>query len=199
MKSIGFGTGAATLHLGTAMASRHAAAMQALLDAAGSVATGEPAKNGGLPPEKILLRGSCRRGASMKNLLVKVFTWWNGATIGTQVWTWLYGELVGEDEFGNRYYRTRHGKIDPSLGFERRWVVYLGLAEASMVPPSWHAWLHHTVDVPPTQEKIEPRSWWKPHRPNLTGTPGAARPSGSTLAQGRRPRATGDYSPWRPE
>jgi NADH:ubiquinone oxidoreductase subunit len=135
----------------------------------------------------------------MKNLLVKVFTWWNGATIGTDVWTWLYGELVGEDEFGNRYYRTRHGKIDPSLGFERRWVIYRGLAEASTVPPSWHGWLHHTVDVPPTQERVEPRPWWKPHRPNLTGTPGAVRPTGSTLAQGRRPRATGDYNPWRPE
>ena len=54
------------------------------------------------------------------------------------------------DEFGNRYYRTKGGKIDPTLGFERRWVIYNGVAEASTVPPSWHGWLHHTVDVPPT-------------------------------------------------
>jgi NADH:ubiquinone oxidoreductase subunit len=52
--------------------------------------------------------------------------------------------------------------------------------------------------VPPTQEKVAPRPWWKPHRPNLTGTPGAHRPTGSTLAQGRRPKATGDYKPWTP-
>ena len=38
-----------------------------------------------------------------------------------------YGELVGEDEFGNRYYRTKGGKIDPTLGFERRWVIYNGV------------------------------------------------------------------------
>jgi NADH:ubiquinone oxidoreductase subunit len=69
--------------------------------------------------------------------------WWNGWTIGTQVWTSLYGEFVGEDEFGNRYFRTRGGKIDPNLGFERRWVIYNGVAEASTVPPSWHGWLHH--------------------------------------------------------
>ena len=50
----------------------------------------------------------------------------------------LYGEVVGEDEFGNRYYRTKGGKIDPSLGFERRWVIYNGVAEASTIPPSWH-------------------------------------------------------------
>ncbi len=90
----------------------------------------------------------------MKIFLLRMFTWWNGQTFGTQWWTWLYGEFVGDDEFGNRYYRTKGGKIDPTLGFERRWVIYSGVAEASMVPPSWHGWLHHTVDVPPTQEKV---------------------------------------------
>jgi NADH:ubiquinone oxidoreductase subunit len=135
---------------------------------------------------------------SIKTFFARIFTWWNGATIGTQVWTALYGELVGEDEFGNRYYRTKGGKIDPTLRFERRWVIYNGYAEASMIPPSWHGWIHHTVDVPPTQETVTPRVWWKPHRPNLTGTPAAARPPGSTLAQGRRPKATGDYKAWTP-
>jgi NADH:ubiquinone oxidoreductase subunit len=128
----------------------------------------------------------------MKTFLLRFFTWWNGQTFGTQLWTARFGALVGEDEFGNRYYRTKGGKIDPMLGFERRWVIYNGVAEASCVPPTWHGWLHHTVDELPTEEQVTPRSWWKPHRPNLTGTPGAHRPTGSTLAQGRRPRATGD-------
>jgi NADH:ubiquinone oxidoreductase subunit len=136
--------------------------------------------------------------ALMKQFLLKFFTWWSGQTFGTQLWTWRFGELVGEDEQGNRYYRTKGRKIDPTLGFERRWVIYNGVAEASTIPPAWHGWMHHMVDVLPTQEHIEPRPWWKPHRPNLTGTPGAQRPTGSTLAQGRRPRATGDYKPWVP-
>ena len=129
---------------------------------------------------------------------VRLFTWWNGATLSTGLWTLLYGERVGEDEFGNVYYRTRGGKIDSALGFERRWVIFRGIAEASTVPPTWHGWLHHTVDVPPTEEKVRIYSWEKPHRPNLTGTPAAHRPSGSTLAQGRRPKATGDYKAWNP-
>jgi NADH:ubiquinone oxidoreductase subunit len=33
----------------------------------------------------------------------------------------------------------------------------------------------------------------------LTGTPAANRPSGSTLSQGRRPMATGDYKAWNPD
>jgi NADH:ubiquinone oxidoreductase subunit len=134
----------------------------------------------------------------MKTFLLRLFTWWNSQTFGTQWWTWLYGEFVGADEFGNRYFRTKGGKIDPTLGLERRWVIYRGVAEASTVPPSWHGWLHHTVDVPPTRESVRTYSWEKPHRANLTGTPAAYRPSGSTLAQGRRPQATGDYKAWNP-
>src|ERR1700756_5695529 len=134
----------------------------------------------------------------MKAFLLRLFTWWNSQTFGTQLWTWLYGESVGEDEFGNRYYRTKGGKIDPVLKFERRWVIYNGYAEATTVPPGWHGWLHHTVDVPPSQASAKAWPWEKPHRPNLTGTPMAYRPSGSVLAEGRRPPATGDYEPWTP-
>jgi NADH:ubiquinone oxidoreductase subunit len=136
--------------------------------------------------------------ARMKKFLLKVFTWWNGQTFGTQLWTYRFGELVGEDEQGNRYYRTRGGKIDPTLNFERRWVIYNGLAEASRIPTGWHSWMHHIVDTPPTQDGYKPREWEKPHVPNLTGTPYAYRPSGSTLASGKRPKATGDYVPWTP-
>jgi NADH:ubiquinone oxidoreductase subunit len=139
-----------------------------------------------------------RRLAHMKQFFLKMFTWWNGQTIGTQLWTWRFGELVGQDVQGNRYYRTAGGKIDPVLHFERRWVIYNGLAEASRIPAEWHGWIHHTVDVPPTQDGYKPREWEKPHQPNLTGTPLAYRPSGSTLASGRRPKATGDYQAWTP-
>jgi NADH:ubiquinone oxidoreductase subunit len=53
-------------------------------------------------------------------------------------------------------------------------------------------WLHHTVDVAPTEESFTPREW------KMTGTPAAYRPPGSTLAIGHRPKATGDYQPWTP-
>ncbi len=53
----------------------------------------------------------------MKQFFLKFFTWWNGQTFGTQLWTWRYGELVGEDEQGNRYYRTtrRQDRSDARL------------------------------------------------------------------------------------
>src|SRR6201996_6804981 len=121
-------------------------------------------------------RSLFNRRIRMKLFFLKIFTWWNGQTFGTQLWTWRFGELVGEDEQGNRYFRTKGGTIDPTLGFQRRWVVYNGYAEATRIPPAWHGWLHHTVDVAPTEESYTPREWEKPHRPNMTGTPAAYRP-----------------------
>lgn len=124
-------------------------------------------------------------------LLKETFAWWTGNTYGTRLFTLLKGVPVGEDEFGNRYYRERNGK--------RRWVIYRDLAEASKVPPDWHGWLHYTVDQLPTEEDYTPKPWQKAHQPNMTGTPAAYRPRGSTQIRGDRPPATGDYEPWRPE
>lgn len=116
-------------------------------------------------------------------------------TLITRVMTWLQGERVGADSFGNRYYRERTKPMDRR---RRRWVVYRGEDEASRVPPAWHAWLHYTIDDPPDLDRSEKRLWQKEHMPNLTGTPDAYRPPGHTLEGGRRAQATGDYEPWRP-
>jgi NADH:ubiquinone oxidoreductase subunit len=116
-------------------------------------------------------------------------------TLGTRLFTWLNGQRVGEDEFGNRYFRARR---KDRWGRERRWVVYDGEVEASRVPPEWHAWLHHTTDEVPPPGGGPKRPWQKPHVPNLTGTALAYRPAGSVLKGGKRDRATGDYEPWRP-
>ena len=134
----------------------------------------------------------------MKQFLLQFFTWWNGATLGTRFYTWRFGEFVGTDEFGHRYYRAKGHVIDPSIGAERRWVIYNGEADASKVPPGWRGWLSHTFERPPTEEPYTPRAWEMPHLPNITGTPQAYRPRGSQLATGQRPAATGDYVPWTP-
>lgn len=130
--------------------------------------------------------------------LLQILTWWHGQTLNTRFHTWRHGEFVGHDEFGNSYYRTKGGAIDPALGFERRWVIYAGQSEGSMTPPGWFGWLHHTVDTPPTQETYIPKDWELPHKPNMSGTPQAYRPQGSILRAGRRPPATGDYQAWTP-
>jgi NADH:ubiquinone oxidoreductase subunit len=123
-------------------------------------------------------------------------------TIGTRLFTWLRGELVGTDQFGNRYYRERGQRALVRGGGrqsrQKRWVMYNGVAEASKVPAMWHAWLHHTIDTVPTDAGKKRYAWEKDHLPNLTGTPLAYRPAGSVLRGGHRAPAAGDYEPWQP-
>jgi NADH:ubiquinone oxidoreductase subunit len=125
------------------------------------------------------------------SLLNRFFTWWNGQTIGTALYTRRNGQRVGEDGQGNVYYQTADGK--------RRWVIYNGESEASRVPPDWHGWLHHTFEAPPSVKPLETKPWERPHRPNMTGTNAAYLPPGSVETPARRPRATGDYEAWQPE
>jgi NADH:ubiquinone oxidoreductase subunit len=128
---------------------------------------------------------------------IEIFAWWTGSSFGQRFTLWRTGaSFVGEDELGNRYYRAANW---PPLG-ERRYVVYAsGDWDASQVPPGWRGWLTHTLAEPPSITPLTVRSWQKGWVPNLTGTPGAYRPPGSTLASGRRPEATGDYDAWSPE
>jgi NADH:ubiquinone oxidoreductase subunit len=119
-------------------------------------------------------------------------------TIATRLYTWLRGERVGSDEFGNAYYRDKTGARRFAGSREKRWVLYKGEAEASKVPPEWHAWLHHIVKEPPPPGGVARKPWQKEHLPNLTGTTGAYRPPGHEYKGGHRARATGDYEPWVP-
>lgn len=129
-------------------------------------------------------------------MLKRIFTWWNGATLGALFDITRRGTFVGEDEQGNRYYQERRPSLE---GRNRRYVVYRGLAEASKVPPDWHAWMHYTLDEPPTVTPLPRQAWEKPHKPNLTGTVGAYRPKGSLARGGVRQPASADYEAWTPD
>jgi NADH:ubiquinone oxidoreductase subunit len=121
--------------------------------------------------------------------LKRAVTWWHGHTLNTWLDTRLHGVFVGEDEQGNRFYRSRDGR--------RRWVLYNGEAEASRISPDWHGWLHHTWDLPPTEAPPRRKPWEKPHQENRTGTAEAYAPPGSirrAVPAGRR-----DYEAWVPE
>lgn len=122
----------------------------------------------------------------------KIFTWWNGATVGTALFTRMNGDEVGKDDAGNVYFAS--GGKNP-----RRWVIYNGNNDGSRVPPEWQAWLRGTIDDLPEKSLPPRRAFQKPAEPNLTGTLAAFRPDGA-LGSGRiRPASTGDYQPWIPE
>ena len=126
---------------------------------------------------------------SILNTLLRAVTWWNGATLNTQIFTARKGVKVGEDNEGNVFYRT----ADDS----KRWVIFNGEAEASRVDPDWHGWLHRTWDEPPTDKPLAHKTWEKPHQENLTGTALAYTPAGSLRRA--EPVERKDYEAWSPE
>lgn len=125
------------------------------------------------------------------NFILRLLTWWNGQTIGTQLFTWRRGQRVGADAQGNVFYQTRDAK--------RRWVIYNGESQASRVSPDWHGWLHFTWDQPPTTQPLAHKPWEVPHHENLTGTAAAYAPAGSIRRAGAAAPARSDYEAWRPE
>ena len=94
--------------------------------------------------------------------------------LGTILMTRLFGVQVGQDAYGNRYFRSRREK---DSGRESRWVLYKHEPEPSLVPPAWYGWLHHMCDEPLPNGGENLYVWQKPHQPNLSGTDAAPLPA----------------------
>jgi NADH:ubiquinone oxidoreductase subunit len=122
-------------------------------------------------------------------LLKRIFTWWDGATLGTALQVRLRGTKVGSDSLGNLYYGTKDG---------RRWVVYVGANDPSLIPPEWYSWLHHQIDSVPDEAMPPAPKFLREPTGNRTGTPLAYRPSGAMERGGLRQAASGDYEAWTP-
>lgn len=129
-------------------------------------------------------------------ILASIFTWWNGATVGTALHTWRFGGKVGQDDWGNLYFQSKNPN---AAGHRRRWVIYKGANDASRVPPEWHSWLHGQAEDVPDNALPPARAWAKPPVPNLTGTAQAYRPAGALESGGVRAASTGDYEAWSPD
>ena len=99
--------------------------------------------------------------------LKQIFTWWYKQTFGTFLLTFFFGKLVGKDQYGNKYYRSKKDK---------RWVIYAKDIEASKITNDWVLWMHHTVDEIPNL-KNKKYLWEKTHSENLTGSSKSYKPS----------------------
>jgi len=80
-----------------------------------------------------------------------------------------FGDLIGEDKFGNKYYQNKLYYIGRS-----RWVEYSPQYgwdyDGSQVPAEWHRWLHYMTDDPPTLVQPPQSSWMIDHKQNFSGT-----------------------------
>ena len=126
----------------------------------------------------------------LKNFFKILFTWWNGKTLGTLLFTWRKGIFVGEDSFGNKFYKNETD--------EKRWVIYEDNSEASKIDPNWHSWIRFTVKESPSK-KTNKYKWEKPYIENLTGLASVYRPNKLILEKNlKKTKIETDYSSWEP-
>ena len=118
-------------------------------------------------------------------------------SLGTIIYTWFKGNLIGSDEYGNKYYINC--KKD-NLKTTKRWVIFKDEKEASKVPSHWHAWLHRTVDEPPVNY-LKKYSWQKNHLENQTGTENAYFPDAHPLNNSKKNNdiKNTEYESWKPK
>ena len=112
----------------------------------------------------------------MINFLKLIFTWWHRQTLGTFIYTLIFGKYVGLDEFGNKYYSNSAGK---------RWVIYRDSIESTKIPPEWYLWIHF-LEKNKSSNNITKFFWQKKHRENLTGTKEAHKPEGSLSSNSKK-------------
>ena len=115
--------------------------------------------------------------------------------LGTTLYTLIYGNLVGKDEYGNKYY-CNSKNFESELA--KRWVIYFKEIEASKVPAHWHAWLHKTINKPPIDYKHKYK-WQKDHTQNMTGTKQAYFPPSYPLSKKyNSDQEKNEYESWTP-
>ena len=118
----------------------------------------------------------------MLTLFKELFIWWNRQTIGTRIQTMLFGKLVGKDDLGNKYYKSKNGK---------RWVIYKDEIDASKIPNEWYSWIHFTKNKIENTHELNKFDWQKPHKSNQTGTEGAYHPNKNKNATKKK------YNSWK--
>ena len=96
----------------------------------------------------------------VRRLLEFLFTWWNGNTLGTKLYTFLNGKKVGDDYFGNSYFESKDKK--------NRWCIYSNQSDASKISPEWNSWLRFISDTSPKSIGT-PHNWQKLFNGNETG------------------------------
>ncbi len=128
----------------------------------------------------------------LKRILRFLFTWWNGVTVGTKLFTFLKGKKVGEDYFGNFYYESKDKKS--------RWCIYSNESEASKISPEWNSWLRF-ISVASPKDNETNYKWQKLFDGNLTGLDSAYKPSAvkNSGSEHDLDSYQSDYKAWKPE
>ena len=103
---------------------------------------------------------------------------------------------VGNDEKGNRYYKSN---ISYGTKKEKRWVLYYkNNNDPTSINPEWHGWLHYIIDDIPDTKAKKKFKWQKKLLPNLTGTKEFYKQEGHLLNKNKLLLKRKKYESWDP-
>lgn len=108
--------------------------------------------------------------------------------MGMCFFMWCKGEFVGEDEFGNKYYKECGGK--------KCWVVYNGLVEVLFILLGWYGWIYYCVDMVLFEESYKVKFWQQFYEVNYIGMFGVYCLYGFILIFEKCLEVIGDYQVW---
>jgi len=84
-------------------------------------------------------------------------------SIGTILYTILFGNQVGYDNNNNKFYTNKNKS--------KRWVIYDKVVDPSAIGVNWHSWLHYTTNIVPRSGKDKFLcEWQKSNQGNDTGS-----------------------------
>ncbi len=91
---------------------------------------------------------------------------------GTLIYSFLFGEKVGQDIKGNKFFINRGKK-------NKKWVLFKSKVDPTQLSVEWHQWLTDLdkFDVPKTS--LKNYKWQKDRDSNRTGTKKAYHPKSS--------------------
>lgn len=68
-------------------------------------------------------------------------------SLGTYLYTKIFGNLVGTDSLGNAYYESNQKRW---FGKKNRWTIYCKKNNSiANIDSSWFQWCHYLSDIPP--------------------------------------------------
>mmetsp|Transcript_18038 Transcript_18038/g.31322 ORF Transcript_18038/g.31322 Transcript_18038/m.31322 type:complete len:171 (+) Transcript_18038:107-619(+) len=105
--------------------------------------------------------------------------------------------LVGEDEFGNRYFENNsewYGRHRWVEYFEERHVAF----DSVKVPPQWHAWISYVIDETPSKDPLPAPKYQSKVTGNTSGTKDMYISSYSPLSVYYKGHASGKIQAWDP-
>ena len=110
-------------------------------------------------------------------------------SIGTLIYTLLFGKKVGLDTYGNTFFI--HKKIK-----NKKWVLYKNKIDPTLLSVEWQSWLtdKEETNIPTVQS--QDYDWQKKREPNKSGTPDAYHPQSNNT---EKKIDKHKQSIWRPE